>query len=108
VLTPLAGISVIAPYGGAVAGIGLAVGGLIRPSLATPTVVVVIVGMLLIDILGPILELPEVIQDLSLARHYGEPMIGNWDLVGIVASLTLALGGLLVGAWGFSRRDLRG
>jgi ABC-2 type transport system permease protein len=107
VLTPLAGISVIALYGGAVAGIGLAVGGLIRPSLAAPTVVVVIVGMLLIDILGPILELPEVIQDLSLARHYGEPMIGSWDPVGIVASLALALGGLVIGAWGFSRRDLR-
>lgn len=108
VLTPLAGVSVIALYGGAVAGIGLAVGGLIRPSLAAPTVVVVIVGMLLIDILGPILELPEVVQDLSLARHYGEPMIGSWDPVGIIASLALAIGGLVIGAWGFSRRDLRG
>jgi len=108
VVTPLAGISVIALYGGAVAGIGLAIGGLIRPSLAMPTVVVVIVGMLLIDILGPILELPQIIQDLSLARHYGEPMIGSWDPVGIIASLALAFGGLLIGAWGFSRRDLRG
>jgi ABC-2 type transport system permease protein len=108
VLTPLAGISVIALYGGAVAGIGLAVGGLIRPSLAAPTVVVVIVGMLLIDILGPVLELPGVIQDLSLARHYGEPMIGSWDPVGIAASAALAFGGLLVGAWGFAHRDLRG
>lgn len=108
VLTPFAGVSVIALYGGAVAGIGFAVGGLIRPSLAAPTVVVVIVSMLLIDILGPILQLPEIVQDLSLARHYGEPMIGSWDPVGIVASLALAIGGLLVGAWGFSRRDLRG
>jgi hypothetical protein len=44
--------------------------------------VVVIVGMLLIDILGPILELPEAVQDLSLAGHYGEPMIGSWEPVG--------------------------
>jgi ABC-2 type transport system permease protein len=107
-LTPMAGISVIALYGTAVAGIGLAVGGLFRPSLAAPTVVVVIVGMLLIDILAPILELPEWVADLSLAGHYGEPMIGNWDPVGIVASLTLAIGGLLIGAWGFGRRDLHG
>ena len=42
-----------------------------------------------------------------LARHYGEPMIGAWEPVGIVASLVLAVGGLLVGVWGFSRRDLR-
>jgi putative exporter of polyketide antibiotics len=64
--------------------------------------------MLLIDILGPILELPERVLDLSLARHYGEPMLGNWDPIGILASLALAFGGLLIGAWGFSRRDLRG
>ncbi len=73
-----------------------------------PHHVVAIVGMLLIDILGPVLQLPEWVADLSLARHYGEPMIGNWDTTGIVASLALAIGGLLIAAWGFSRRDLRG
>jgi ABC-2 type transport system permease protein len=108
VLTPFSGVFVIALYGGAVAGIGLAVGGLVRPSLAAPTVVVVIVGMLLIDILGPVLQLPEWVSNLSLARHYGEPMIGTWNPVGVIASLALAIGGLLIGAWGFSRRDLRG
>ncbi len=108
VLTPLAGISVIALYGTAVAGIGLAAGGLIKPSFAAPTVIVVVVGMLLIDILAPILELPEWVTNLSLAHHYGEPMIGSWDPVGILASLGLAIGGLVIGAWGFSRRDLRG
>lgn len=108
VLTPLAGISVIALHGTAVAGIGLAVGGLLKPSFAAPTVIVVVVGMLLIDILAPILELPEWVTNLSLAHHYGEPMIGSWDPVGIVASLALAIGGVVIGAWGFSRRDLRG
>jgi ABC-2 type transport system permease protein len=108
VLTPLAGVSVIALYGSAVAGIGLAVGGLLKPSFAAPTVIVVVVGMLLIDILAPILELPEWVTNLSLAHHYGEPMIGSWDPVGVVASLALAIGGVLIGAWGFSRRDLRG
>ena len=108
VLTPLAGISVIALYGTAVAGTGLGMGGLFKPSFAMPTVIVVVVGMLLIDILGPILQLPEWVANLSLAHHYGEPMIGSWDPVGIVASLALAIGGLVIGAWGFSRRDLRG
>ncbi len=108
ILTPLAGISVIALYGTAVAGIGLAAGGLFRPSIAAPTVIVVVVGMLLIDILAPILELPDWVTNLSLAHHYGEPMIGSWDPIGIIASLALAIGGLLIGAWGFSRRDLRG
>jgi ABC-2 type transport system permease protein len=108
VLTPTSGVFVIALYGTAAGGMGLAVGGLIRPSLATPTVIVVIIGMLLIDILGPLLNLPEWITNLSLSRHYGEPMIGAWDPVGVIASLALAIGGLLIGAWGFSRRDLRG
>jgi ABC-2 type transport system permease protein len=108
VVDPVIGSSVIALYGMALAGIGLAVGGLLRPSLAAPTVIVLLVGTLLIDILGPILELPTWVLDLSLVRHYGEPMIGSWDPVGIVASLALATGGLVVGAWGFARRDLRG
>jgi ABC-2 type transport system permease protein len=108
VAAPFLGTSVIALYGIGLAGIGIAVGGLVRPSFAAPTVIVVLVGMLLIDILGPILDLPEWILNLSLARHYGEPMIGSWDPVGIIASLALAFGGLLIGAWGFSRRDLRG
>ena len=35
-------------------------------------------------------------------------MLGQWDPVGIVASVVLAVGGILVGAWGFKRRDLKG
>jgi hypothetical protein len=33
-------------------------------------------------------------------------MLGLWDPAGIVASLVLAVGGTLVGARGFARRDL--
>jgi hypothetical protein len=35
-------------------------------------------------------------------------MLGQWDVVGIVASVVIAVGGVLLGAWGFARRDLRG
>jgi ABC-2 type transport system permease protein len=107
-LTPLVGTLVLALQGWAAAGIGLAVGGLVRPSLAGPAVIVVVVGWLLIDILAPLLELPDWVRDLVLSTHYGEPMVGTWDPVGVVAALTIAVVGLGLCAWGFSRRDLKG
>jgi hypothetical protein len=33
-------------------------------------------------------------------------MVGKWDLVGIVACLALAVGGLLLGGLGMRRRDV--
>jgi putative exporter of polyketide antibiotics len=62
----------------------------------------------LLDIIVPALGLPDWLRELALTTHYGEPMLGEWNLVGTAASLILALGGLGLGAWGFSRRDLRG
>jgi hypothetical protein len=47
-----------------------------------------------------------VVVDLSLNRHLGQPMAGIFEPAGIVAGLVLAVGGLLVGAWGYSRRDI--
>ncbi len=61
---------------------------------------------LLVAIIGPALKLPEVVQDLALSAHYGLPMVGQWEVAGIVASLVLAIGGVAIGAWGFTRRDL--
>jgi hypothetical protein len=34
-------------------------------------------------------------------------MVGAWDPVGIALCVALAVGGVLVGTWGFGRRDLR-
>ena len=107
-LTPLIGTGVLALHGTAAAGIGLAVGGLVRPSLAAPAVIVVVVGWLLIEILAPLLELPDWVGDLVLSSHYGQPMVGSWDPVGVIAALTIAIVGLALCAYGFSRRDLRG
>jgi ABC-2 type transport system permease protein len=107
-LTPLVGTLVLALHGWAAAGVGLAVGGLLRPSLAAPAVIVLIVAWLLLDILAPLLELPSWVRDLVLATHYGEPMVGRWDPVGVAAALAMAVAGLAVCAIGFSRRDLRG
>jgi hypothetical protein len=33
-------------------------------------------------------------------------MLGQWNLVGVGVSLAVAVGGVALGAWGFSRRDL--
>jgi ABC-2 type transport system permease protein len=106
-VTPAIGTGVLALYAMAIAGVGLAAGGLLRSSMAGIVAGLVVVGMFLLDILVPALKLPDEVHELALSAHYGEPMLGHWDPVGIVASLVLAFGGLLVGAWGFARRDLK-
>jgi ABC-2 type transport system permease protein len=105
---PARGAWVLALYGLAWAGVGLAVGGLVRSSLAAPTVIALTVGSFLIELFATALRLPDWVAGLALASHYGRPLVGNWDPVGIVASLVLAIGGLAVGAWGMTRRDVRG
>jgi ABC-2 type transport system permease protein len=107
-VAPAIGAGVLALYGLAWAGVGIAVGGLTRASLAAPTVIVLTVGTFLIALFATALKLPDWVADLALPGHYGRPMVGDWDPFGIVASLALAVGGLLVGAWGLSRRDVRG
>ncbi|HYN70504.1 MAG TPA: ABC transporter permease subunit [Candidatus Eisenbacteria bacterium] len=108
VVTPTLGAFVLALYGLAWAGVGIAVGGLVRPSLAAPTVAVLTVGTFLITLFATALKLPDWVAELALSSHYGKPFTGDWDPVGIGVSLALAFGGLAVGAWGLSRRDLRG
>jgi ABC-2 type transport system permease protein len=107
VLTPFSGSFVLALYGLAWAGVGLAIGGLVRSSLAVPTVIALTVGTFLVTLFATALELPAWVAELALSTHYGQPLVGEWDPVGIVASLVLAFGGLLVGAAGLQRRDIR-
>jgi ABC-2 type transport system permease protein len=106
-LTPTIGSFVLALYGMALAGIGIAAAGLFRSSMAAAVVIVMTVGTFLITIFAAPLKLPDWVADLALSAHYGSPLLGDWDAVGIVASLVLAIGGLAVGAWGLSRRDVR-
>jgi ABC-2 type transport system permease protein len=105
-VAPAIGVSVLGLYGLALAGIGLAVGGLIRPSLAAPVTLVLGLGFYLFDVIGTILDLPSAILDLSLTRHFGQPMIGEYDEGGIVACVILAVGGLVLCAVGMRRRDI--
>jgi ABC-2 type transport system permease protein len=105
-VTPAIGTLVLAVYGAALAGIGIAVAGLFRASMAAAVVLVATIGTFLVDLLVPVLRLPDWVQQLALTAHLGEPMVGAWDVAGVVACLALALGGLIAGAWGMSRRDV--
>lgn len=108
ILTPVVGSLSLGLYAVAMAGIGVAVGGLIGTAAAAPVVAILTIVMWGLDILVPALGLPDAARDLALTAHYGLPMLGQWDVVGVVASIVIAVAGLAIGAWGFRRRDLRG
>lgn len=103
---PVMGALVLGLAGTAFAGIGLAVGGLVRASLAAPAAGIVIIATFMLDTLGEALDLPDAVMELSLFSHLGQPMAGVYDPVGIVIAAVLAIGGLLLGAWGLQRRDV--
>jgi len=96
----------VALYGAAFAGIGLAVGGLVRATLAPAVTGGLVAASFLLELLGNALDLPEELIALSLNHHQGQALAGTYDPVGIAAGLVLAVGGLLVGAWGWTRRDI--
>ena len=100
------GMVVLGLYGMALAGIGLAVGGLVRPSLAAPVTIVVGLAFYLVDLIGSILDLPDFIVDLALNRHLGRPILGSYDEVGIVVCVAIAVGGVVLSAIGMRRRDI--
>ncbi len=87
-------------------GVGVAIGGLWRTSLAAEITAILVVITYLVDLLSQPLGLPDWFRQLALTAHMGKPMIGDWDPVGIVACLVLAFGGIAVGAWGVRRRDI--
>lgn len=90
----------------AVVGIGFAVGGLWRTSLAAELAALFVVATYLLSLIAPPLGLPDWVNKLALTSHLGQPMLGQWDVTGIVACVVLALGGIALGAWGMTRRDV--
>lgn len=105
-LNLLPGMAVLGLYGMALAGIGLAVGGLIRPSLAAPVTIILGLAFYLIDLIGSILDLPDFIVDLALNRHLGRPILGSYDEVGLAVCVALAVAGVILCAVGVRRRDI--
>jgi ABC-2 type transport system permease protein len=108
IAAPIVGSLVLALYAIAMVGVGVAVGGLFGTSYAAPVVAIIVIVTWFVDLIGPALGLPDTIHQLALTSHYGFTMLGDWDPVGVVASIVLAVGGIAIGAWGFKRRDLRG
>jgi ABC-2 type transport system permease protein len=104
---PVAGTLVLGLFAVAMAGVGVAIGGVFGSRLAGPLVAVLVIVTWFLDILAPALNLPDVVHELALTSHYGQPMLGRWDAAGIVTSLAIGIAGVLVGAWGFRRRDLQ-
>ena len=98
----------LALYAAAVVGIGVAIGGLWRTSLAADIAALFVVATFLLDLLAPALGLPDAVHQLALTSHLGQPMIGIWDPAGIVACVVIAVGGILLGGWGIRRRDIGG
>ena len=94
--TPVAGIGILGLAAAAFAGVGLAVGGLVRSSLAAGVTGVLIIATLLLDTLGAALKLPQWVLDLSIYKHLGQPMAGIFDPVGIVVATVMVVGGLAV------------
>jgi ABC-2 type transport system permease protein len=106
VLTPVAGAVVIGLYAAAVAGIGFAVGGLYRNTIAGEAVAVFVIATFLIEFLAPLLNLPDWVHQLALTSHLGQPMIGNWDPIGMTVCVAIAVVGLILGGVGMRNRDV--
>ena len=84
----------------------MAVGGLVSTAIAGEVVAAIVILTFLIDLIAPALKWPDWVHQLALTSHLGQPMIGNWDWVGMTACVVIAVGGLLLASWGISRRDI--
>ena len=107
ILGPMAGTIALAAYAAAMVGVGVAIGGVFRTSLAAEIVAALVIATFLVNLVAPALKLPDWVQQLALTAHLGQPMIGVWDPAGMVACLVLSVGGVGLGAWGMRRRDLK-
>jgi ABC-2 type transport system permease protein len=105
-VTPMAGSVTLGLYAAAVAGVGFAIGGLVRTSIAAEIVAVVVTVTFLIDLIAPPLKLPDWVHQLAVTAHMGQPMVGKWDFAGIAICIVLAAGGLVLGGSGMRRRDV--
>src|SRR3990172_2842619 len=87
-------------------GVGLFVIGLGAIDLGAPTTAALALGFFLWDFIGSALRLPPEWLDLTLTRPLGRPMIGTYDWPGMLLLAIMAVGGLLVAAWGMRRMDV--
>jgi len=106
IIAPISGIGILGLAAAGFTSVGLAVGGLVRSSLASGVTGFLVIATLLLDTLGPALRLPDEIIELSLYKHLGQPIAGIYDPVGIAIALVMVVGGVGLCALGFARRDI--
>ena len=102
----IVGSAALGIFSFAIVGVGVAVGGLWRTSIAAELAAVFVVATYLVDLVAPPLNLPDAIHQLALTAHMGQPMVRAWDPVGIGACVAIAVVGIGLGAWGMTRRDI--
>jgi ABC-2 type transport system permease protein len=107
VATPVLGTLVLGLFAIALAGFGIAAGGIFGMGVAAPVAAILTIAFWFVDIVVPALGLPDVVHELALSAHYGAPLLGRWDVTGIIASIALGVAGVAIGAIAFRRRDLR-
>ena len=90
VVTPVTGTVVLGLYALALAGIGLAVGGVISTAFAAEVIAAIVIITFVIDLLAPALKWPDWVHQIALTSHLGQPMIGSWDWVGMGACVLIA------------------
>ena len=101
----LAGVNLI-PAAWLFLGLGILVFGL-APRLTGPLAFGVVIAAYLLDFVGPLLELPDVVLDASPFRHLAEVPVAGLD---VTAALIMLLIGTLAAVLGialFRRRDLK-
>ena len=106
VVTPLVGTLVLGLYAAALAGVGMAIGGVLGTRIAGPAVVLIRSSPGSADHWAaprPTGRGPPARADDALRPADGRRMGPGRDR----SSLALAVGGVAIGAWGFARRDLR-
>jgi ABC-2 type transport system permease protein len=106
IATPILGTTVMGLYALALAGIGIAFGGLISTSFAAEVIAFIVILTFMLDLLVPAFELPDIIRQVALTSHLGQPMLGVWDWPGMIACIVIAVVSLLLAAWGLGRRDV--
>ena len=79
-IEPMLGTGVLGLFAAAIVGIGFAIGGLFRTSLAAEIAALVVVATYLVDLVGPPLGLPDWVHQLALTSHLGQPMVGRVGL----------------------------
>jgi ABC-2 type transport system permease protein len=104
----IVGTAALGLFAAAVVGVGFAIGGVWRTSWAAELAALFVVATYLTELLAQPLGLPDWVRQLALTAHFGQPMIGNWDVAGVAASIAIAVVGIGLGAWGMTRRDTRG